>query len=447
MSDSGDRPVQPSGETGEASGAERAPETDGAPETNKAPAATANGDVSTPERDTPSEEGPPPGSPEATGAVQVTTDSAHGHYVAHVRYGALSTTGNATATAADFGRNDHVILRTNRGSELGIALTVPGPVAGDVGETVGHVLRKATERDLAEERRIKDELEPEEACFCKRKISERGLRMRLASVEHIFGGERIVFYFTSERRVDFRALVRDLAWHFHTRIELRQVGARDEARLLADFEHCGRPICCKVFLRHLEPVTMRMAKLQRTTLDPQKISGRCGRLMCCLRFEDEVYRELRKGLPHKGTRVHVGSSLGEVTSTDILTQRATVKLDDGNVVRVPVTELRPPPDGDIEKQAASAAADTSSSARGRPRDARDASQPTSSTKAATPAKAGKSPSSAPSRPSRGSERKGGRDTRPAPSRSSKGGEREKRPNRRRRPPRSAPPGGGGSEGP
>jgi cell fate regulator YaaT (PSP1 superfamily) len=207
---------------------------------------------------------------------------------------------------------------------------------------VGHIIRQASARDLERQRRIEDKVEPEEMRYCRQKVSERGLRMRLTAVEHIWGGERIVFYFTAERRVDFRALVRDLAWHFHTRIELRQIGARDEARLLAEFEHCGRPLCCKTFLRELAPVTMRMAKLQRMTLDPQKISGRCGRLKCCLRFEYPVYKELRRGLPSRGMRVTVGDSEGEVVSTDILRQRVTVKLADGETANVPVTDLRPP---------------------------------------------------------------------------------------------------------
>jgi cell fate regulator YaaT (PSP1 superfamily) len=265
-----------------------------------------------------------------------------GRYVVDVRYGSLPVAGRATTTRDSIQRSAPCILRTNRGTELGIALTAPAPAGEEIGQTVGHILRQASARDLERQRRIEDEIEPEEMSYCRQKISERGLRMRLTAVEHIWGGERIVFYFTAERRVDFRALVRDLAWHFHTRIELRQIGARDEARLLAEFEHCGRPLCCKTFLTELAPVTMRMAKLQRMTLDPQKISGRCGRLKCCLRFEYPVYKELRRGLPNRGMRVTVGDAEGEVVSTDILRQRVTVKLADGETANVPVTDLRPP---------------------------------------------------------------------------------------------------------
>lgn len=285
---------------------------------------------------------PSPGEPGQEAAAPKAEEPGPGRYVVQTRSGALPVTGTATATDGSISRDAVCVIRTNRGTEIGVAVTAAEPVEGDVGETVGHVLRRATARDLERQRKIEDELEPEELEFCRQKIGERGLRMRLSSVEHVWGGERIVFYFTSERRVDFRALVRDLAWHFHTRIELRQIGARDEAKLLADFEHCGRPLCCRTFLKSLEPVTMRMAKLQRMTLDPSKISGRCGRLMCCLRFEDAVYRELRKGLPRRGTRVAVGSDEGEVASTEILTQQVTVRLADGRTVSAAVSDLRPP---------------------------------------------------------------------------------------------------------
>jgi len=271
-----------------------------------------------------------------------TSGPERGRYVVEARYGALPVTGTATVTDPSIPKSSTCIIKTKRGTEMGVTLSATRPLEGDMGKTIGHVLRRSTGRDIERQRKIEDELEPNELKYCRQKIGERGLRMRLSGVEHIWGGERIVFFFTSERRVDFRALVRDLAWHFHTRIELRQIGARDEARLLGDFEHCGRPLCCKNFLRSLEPVTMRMAKLQRTTLDPSKISGRCGRLMCCLRFEDAVYRELRKGLPKRGMRVVVGSDEGVVASTEILTQEVTVRLQDGRTVHVPSSDLRPP---------------------------------------------------------------------------------------------------------
>ena len=124
--------------------------------------------------------------------------------------------------------------------------------------------------------------------------------MELVDVEHLFGGEHIVFYFLAEKRVDFRELVKDLARQYQTRIEMRQIGVRDEAKLLADYGDCGKPVCCNTHMSVMPPVSMRMAKLQKSTLDPTKISGRCGRLKCCLRFEQDVYKEFQEALPAVG---------------------------------------------------------------------------------------------------------------------------------------------------
>ena len=134
--------------------------------------------------------------------------------------------------------------------------------------------------------------------------------MELVDVEHLFGGERIVFYFLAEKRVDFRELVKDLAREYQTRIEMRQIGVRDEAKLLADYGDCGKPVCCNTHMTVMPPVSMRMAKLQKSTLDPSKISGRCGRLKCCLRFEQDVYEEFQKELPPPGTRVVTAKGQG-----------------------------------------------------------------------------------------------------------------------------------------
>ena len=136
-----------------------------------------------------------------------------------------------------------------------------------------------------------------------RLIAQHKLPMQLVDVEHLFGGERIVFYFLAENRVDFRELVKSMAREFHTRIELRQIGVRDEAKLLADYGDCGKPVCCNTHMAVMPPVSMRMAKLQKSTLDPSKISGRCGRLKCCLRFEQDVYEEFQRELPPVGSRV------------------------------------------------------------------------------------------------------------------------------------------------
>jgi cell fate regulator YaaT (PSP1 superfamily) len=160
--------------------------------------------------------------------------------------------------------------------------------------------------------------------------------MQLVDVEHLFGGERIIFYFLSENRVDFRDLVKSMAREFHARIELRQIGVRDEAKLLADYGDCGKPVCCNTHMSVMPPVSMRMAKIQKSTLDPTKISGRCGRLKCCLRFEQDVYDEFLAALPPIGSRVVTSTGQGRVLAHEILARRLLVEFEDGR--RLPVAE-------------------------------------------------------------------------------------------------------------
>jgi len=243
-------------------------------------------------------------------------------------YGAMRQIGVFGTEATDLRRGEKCILRTERGVELGeiVCLSEPSPT-GPEEATAGQVLRRATPRDVARCDEIEESFAPQEYNFCQAKIREHNLPMKLVSVEHLFGGDKIIFYFLAEGRVDFRTLVKDLAAQYRTRIEMRQIGVRDEARLLADVEHCGRMICCKGFMKELAPVTMRMAKAQKTTLDPAKISGRCGRLMCCLRFEDQAYADLREALPRKGTKVKTPQGVGTVTASETLKQ--TVSVDVG----------------------------------------------------------------------------------------------------------------------
>src|SRR2546421_6967635 len=170
---------------------------------------------------------------------------------------------------------------------------------------------------------------------CSRFVATRHLQMELVDVEHLFGGERLIFYFLAEKRVDFRELVKDLARELQTRIELRQIGVRDEAKLKADYGDCGKPVCCNTHMAVMPPVSMRMAKLQKSTLDPSKISGRCGRLKCCLRFEQEVYEEFQQSLPPVGSRVVTSKGQGRVLAHEILAQRLLVEFEDGR--RLPVT--------------------------------------------------------------------------------------------------------------
>lgn len=241
---------------------------------------------------------------------------------------------------AAYRRGQHVILRTDRGLEAGEILSVSTPETLRLlpEPTRGQIVRSQTGDDRAELARL---AEREEAAFhaCKRFIGERKLQMDLIDVEHLFGGERLVFFFVAEKRVDFRELVRDLAREFRTRIEMRQIGVRDEAKLLADYGDCGKPVCCNTHMAVMPPVSMRMAKLQKSTLDPSKISGRCGRLKCCLRFEQDVYEEFQKELPSPGTRVLTAKGKGRVLAQEILARKVLVEFEDGRRVAIGVDEI------------------------------------------------------------------------------------------------------------
>lgn len=262
-------------------------------------------------------------------------------YSVMARFGAMQNVATFRSEDGSLQLNERVVLRTDRGTELGVVLSVPEEVQEGQTELgfLGSVLRKATPKDEEHNAEIQNKSVPEEFDFCVKKIAEHNLPMKLVTVEHLLGGEKIVFYYIADGRVDFRQLVRDLAGEYRTRIEMRQIGVRDEARLLADYEHCGQEICCRRFIRHLEPVTMRMAKLQKTTLDPAKISGRCGRLMCCLRFEDESYAALRAALPRRGRRVRISEGWGEVSDGNVLRQTVQIRLDSGKDVVVPVSQI------------------------------------------------------------------------------------------------------------
>jgi cell fate regulator YaaT (PSP1 superfamily) len=163
---------------------------------------------------------------------------------------------------------------------------------------------------------------------CRRCIAELNLDMQLVDVERLYGGERVVVYYLAEERVDFRQLVKDLAKEFQTRIEMRQIGVRDEAKLLADYGDCGKPVCCNTHLSEMPPVSMRMAKLQKATLDPSKISGRCGRLKCCLRYEYDVYQDLQKDLPPIGAQIITDKGRAQVLAQEILAGQVLVQMED-----------------------------------------------------------------------------------------------------------------------
>jgi cell fate regulator YaaT (PSP1 superfamily) len=210
-----------------------------------------------------------------------------------VRYGAMRFLGVfSTSAGREYRRGAAVIARTDRGLEAGEVLCAADAEAlshmKDPG--AGQILREMTAEDRHELSRMQQQAR-EELKVCQQNIERLALNMQLVDVEHIFGGERIVIYYLAENRVDFRELVKSLAGEFQTRIEMRQIGVRDEAKLLADYGDCGCAVCCNTHLVQMPPVSMRMAKLQKATLDPTKISGRCGRLKCCLRYEYETYEQ------------------------------------------------------------------------------------------------------------------------------------------------------------
>ena len=226
-------------------------------------------------------------------------------------------------------------------------------------EPSGKFIRYATAEDISEERHLQ-KIAEEEIENCKRFVKEMDLPMKIVDAEHVFGGERILFYFMSDGRVDFRQLVKKLAQEYQTRIEMRQIGSRDEAKLLADYESCGQECCCKRFLKVLKPVNMRMAKMQKATLDPSKISGYCGRLKCCLRYEDKTYRELKERLPKKNTKVKSRHGEGKVVDTQILTQLVVVEHNEGAKIAIPVEELEVISPAETAKKKRDAAPDNES---------------------------------------------------------------------------------------
>jgi cell fate regulator YaaT (PSP1 superfamily) len=202
------------------------------------------------------------------------------------------------------------------------------------------VLRKATPNDL-EWLATKQETEEAAAEACNELAAELGLDMKLASVKMTFDGAKIIFFFSADKRVDFRTLVRELAKRFRTRVEMRQIGVRDKAKHLGGLGVCGRPLCCTVFLDRFEPVTMKMAKEQNLTLSPSKISGYCGRLMCCLAYENDFYRTVKESSPGVGNRVSTPQGEGEVKAVLALTGAVVVLLDSGAAVKVKLADLGP----------------------------------------------------------------------------------------------------------
>ncbi len=236
-------------------------------------------------------------------------------------------------------KGDKVMVITEQGPAVGCVCTEPQNQLGKVPErALKKVFRLATEEEVA---RYEKNCEMEERVYkyCYKAIKARNLPMSLVSVERQFDGGKVVVYFTAEGRIDFRELVRDLVRQFRTRIEMRQIGVRHQAKMVGGLGTCGRALCCASFLNHFAPVTIRMAKEQYLSLSPNKISGMCGRLMCCLTFEHAFYEKMKRNFPKTGKRVRTSHGEGKVIRQNVLRETVTVMLDGGQEIEVSAGEI------------------------------------------------------------------------------------------------------------
>ena len=236
-------------------------------------------------------------------------------------------------------KNDKVIVKTEAGLATGtVATDVKTVPVYSLPIALKSVIRKVTEEDL---RIIKDNelLEQEARLFCLERITGRNLLMKLIDVECLFDKTQIVFYFTAENRVDFRELVKDLVQRFKARIELRQISARQEARMVKGMGICGREVCCASLIHNLDRVSVKMAKEQSVSLNPEKISGLCGRLMCCLAFEFDAYQDMKRDVPKCGKMIHTPEGRGKVVRQNILQGEIAVELEDGREITVSISDL------------------------------------------------------------------------------------------------------------
>jgi cell fate regulator YaaT (PSP1 superfamily) len=233
-------------------------------------------------------------------------------------------------------KNDQVIVNTENGTSVGTVVTDVKPVPiYQLPINLKNVLRKATDDDLRV-RKDNEILEQESRQFCLEKIRERNLPMKLIDVECLFDKSQIVFYFAAENRVDFRELIKDLVQRFKIRIELRQIGARHEARMIKGLGICGREVCCANLIHNLDRVSVKMAKEQSVSLNPEKISGLCGRLMCCLAFEFDGYQDMKKNIPKCGKVINTAEGRGKVIRQNILKGEVVVALESGKEITVKV---------------------------------------------------------------------------------------------------------------
>ena len=234
---------------------------------------------------------------------------------------------------------DQVVVQTTRGMELGKVVIAPRQVlASEISEPLKPVIRKAEAEDIESWKNL--EAKEEEALIeCGKMIARFELPMKLISAEYNLDNSRLTFYFSAEERVDFRKLVKELMGRFKTRVELRQVGPRDEAKLIGGFGRCGRPLCCASFLSEFDPISIKMAKEQDLPLNPMKISGVCGRLMCCLAYESEQYRDMKERMPKAGQRVSTPMGTASVVSSNPLKETVMVELESEATVELPLDDI------------------------------------------------------------------------------------------------------------
>ena len=235
---------------------------------------------------------------------------------------------------------DQVIVETEKGLGFGTVETPPELIdeTKRTGKPLKKVFRKANEKDLSQVEHNKA-LEREAHAYCLKSIKSLGLQMNLFAVESTFDANRLTFFFTADGRVDFRQLVKILVKRFRVRIEMRQVGIRNQAKMCGGLGRCGRVFCCSSFMEKFEPVSIRMAKQQGLSLNPTKISGQCGRLMCCLTFENDTYRKLKQGFPKIGKMVTTKNGMGKVTRHNVICNRLTVRLEEGGEVELSLDDI------------------------------------------------------------------------------------------------------------
>lgn len=261
-----------------------------------------------------------------------------------VRYGTLRTVaefGTRTSGDEDYRRGDQVIIRSPRGIEWGeILCEATDRTKQYLGgkDLAGKIQNLATPQDELKRESLWKQ-EQDAFLQARRIIAEQNLAMQLVDSEMLLGMERITFYYTSEARIDFRELVKSMAQFFNMRIEMKQIGIRDEAKVLADYGDCGKPVCCNTHLTEMPPVSMKMAKLQKASLDPNKLSGRCGRLKCCLRYEYDTYEEFRQELPGVGKFVVTKDGKGKVLAQEILAKKVLVGYEDNRRVLVDAQDI------------------------------------------------------------------------------------------------------------